>query len=168
MAISLKDIVWLRLNGQSWEEAATFAGLPVQEVMLYPVRRMDEWNEALQECSAIMAKTAEMGAVVALEKLLKSSEERVQQTAATALLKYRVEMLKLAMKDEVAQAKREKQKQLAAKALEALDEAEPKKLPAAKPKSTPARNIGTVRLGLPTPTTSPATKTLDSFLGNSV
>ncbi|MGL6076327.1 MAG: hypothetical protein ACRC8S_19410 [Fimbriiglobus sp.] len=115
-ARSVRVAAYFRALGQSWDQIAMGMGVNAFELEGLPVTNPVAWQMANEEFEPIILRDVKYQAVAAAKLQVRSTNEAISQKTTLALLKYDVEVKKLAMKREEMRLQEEKAKQAEAKA----------------------------------------------------
>ncbi|MGL6076085.1 MAG: hypothetical protein ACRC8S_18155 [Fimbriiglobus sp.] len=127
---------YFRALGQSWDQIAMGMGVNAFELEGLPVTNPVSWQMANEEFEPIILRDAKYQAIAAAKLQVRSTNEAISLKTTLAMLKYDVEVKKLAMKREEMRLQEEKAKQAEAKAKAKAAKSHPNPPPA--PQSPPA------------------------------
>ncbi|MGL6073110.1 MAG: hypothetical protein ACRC8S_02995 [Fimbriiglobus sp.] len=115
-ARSVRVAAYFRALGQSWDQIAMGMGVNAFELEGLPVTNPVAWQMANEEFEPIILRDAKYQAIAAAKLQVRSTNEAISQKTTLAMLKYDVEVKKLAVKREEMRIQEEKAKQAEAKA----------------------------------------------------
>ncbi|MGL6074511.1 MAG: hypothetical protein ACRC8S_10155 [Fimbriiglobus sp.] len=141
-ARSVRVAAYFRALGQSWDQIAMGMGVNAFELEGLPVTNPVAWQMANEEFEPIILRDAKYQAIAAAKLQVRSTNEAISQKTTLAMLKYDVEVKKLAVKREEMRIQEEKAKQAEAKAKAkaAKSNPTPPQAPPQAPTSEPAKS----------------------------
>ncbi|MGL6074329.1 MAG: hypothetical protein ACRC8S_09220 [Fimbriiglobus sp.] len=139
-ARSVRVAAYFRALGQSWDQIAMGMGVNAFELEGLPVTNPVAWQMANEEFEPIILRDAKYQAVAAAKLQVRSTNEAISQKTTLAMLKYDVEVKKLAVKREEMRLQEEKAKQAEAKAKAKAAKSNPTPPPPPIPTSEPTKS----------------------------
>jgi hypothetical protein len=95
MTINIREVVWFRIMGHSWEQIASTVRSTVMEVQRLVIHRTAEWMAIHDELSRVVEKQIETDALTKMQKLSTQGDAKSQFNAASVALRHILEMEKI-------------------------------------------------------------------------
>jgi hypothetical protein len=95
MTINMREVVWFRILGHSWEQIASTVRSTVMEVQRLVIHRTAEWLGIHDELSKVVEKQIETDALTKMQKLSTQGDAKSQFNALSVALRHILEMEKL-------------------------------------------------------------------------
>ncbi len=89
--VRMKLAVHMRRGGSTWKAVAERLGCSEETVRKWPLRYRERWQEEVRKNAVQAVRSGEVGAVTALQAVLRDDREAVRLTAAISLLKMRMQ-----------------------------------------------------------------------------
>jgi hypothetical protein len=95
MTINIREVVWFRILGHSWEQIATVVRSTVMDVQRLVIHRTAEWSATHDELSRVVEKQIETDALTKMQKLSTQGDTKSQFNALSVALRHILEMEKI-------------------------------------------------------------------------